>query len=48
MVDQPTAEQASKELDVLIGDWTMEAIPPGGEPWPGGARATSNGWRATS
>ena len=40
MIDQPTAEQALKELEVLIGDWTMEAIPPGGEPWPGGARAT--------
>ena len=40
MIDQPTAEQALKELEVLIGDWTMEAIPPGGEPWPGGARTT--------
>ena len=40
MIDQPTAEHALKELEVLIGDWTMEAIPPGGEPWPGGARAT--------
>ena len=40
MIDQPTAEQALKELEVLIGDWTMEAIPPGGEPWPGEARAT--------
>jgi hypothetical protein len=40
MIDQPTAEQALKELEVLIGEWTMEAIPPGGEPWPGEARAT--------
>ena len=27
-------------LDALVGDWTMEATPPGGEPWPGDARAT--------
>ena len=33
MIDQPTAEDALKELKVLIGEWTMEAIPPGGEPW---------------
>ena len=29
-----------KELEPLIGEWTLEAIPPGGEPWPGEARAT--------
>ena len=40
MIDQPTAEQALEELEVLIGEWTMEAIPPGGEPWPGEAHAT--------
>jgi hypothetical protein len=40
MIDQPTAEQALKELEVLIGQWRMEAIPPGGEPWPGESRAT--------
>jgi hypothetical protein len=40
MIDQPTAEHALKELEVLIGEWTMEAIPPAGEPWPGGAHAT--------
>ena len=33
MIDQPTAEQALKELEVLIGEWTMEAIPPAGEPF---------------
>jgi hypothetical protein len=43
MIDQPTAEDALKELEVLIGEWTMEAIPPGGEPWPGEARTTF-GW----
>ena len=40
MVDQPTAEQALKELEALVGEWTLEAIPPGGESWPGEARAT--------
>ena len=39
-MDQPTAEQALKELEPLIGEWRMEAIPPSGEPWPGEARAT--------
>src|SRR5262249_41786821 len=39
-MDQPTAEQALTELEPLLGDWTLEAIPPGGEPWPGGARAS--------
>jgi hypothetical protein len=38
-MDQPTAEKALKELEVLVGEWTMEAIPPGGDPWPGEAHA---------
>jgi hypothetical protein len=37
-MDQPTAEQALRALDVLVGEWTMEATPPGGPPWPGGGR----------
>ena len=36
-MDQPTAEKALNELEPLIGEWTQEAIPPGGEPWPGEA-----------
>ena len=40
MIDQPTAEQALKELEVLVGTWDVEATPPGGEPWPGGASIT--------
>ena len=40
MIDQQTAEQALKELEVLVGEWTQEATPPGAEPWPGEARAT--------
>jgi len=40
MNDQPTAEQALKELEVLVGKWKVEATPPGGEPWPGDAEIT--------
>jgi hypothetical protein len=39
-VDQPTAEEALSELGALVGEWTLEAIPAGGEPWPGDARTT--------
>jgi hypothetical protein len=28
-MDQPTAEEALRELEPLIGEWTLEAIPPG-------------------
>jgi hypothetical protein len=27
-------------LDVLVGEWMMEAGPPGGPPWPGDARVS--------
>ena len=40
MIDQPTAEQALRELDVLVGEWSQQATPPGGEPWPGEATVT--------
>jgi hypothetical protein len=39
-MDQPTAEQALRELEALVGEWTFEARWPGGEPWPGGGRVT--------
>jgi hypothetical protein len=39
-MDQPTAEKALRELEPLIGEWSLEAIPPSGQPWPGEARAT--------
>jgi hypothetical protein len=38
-MDQPTAEKALKELEVLVGKWTLEAVQ-GGEPWPGEAHAS--------
>ena len=39
-MDQPTAAEALKKLEPLLGDWALEAIPPGGEPWPGEASAS--------
>ena len=39
-MDQPTAENALKKMEALVGEWTLEAIGPGGEPWPGEGRAT--------
>jgi len=40
MMDQPTAQKALEEMEVLVGEWTLAAVPPSGEPWPGEARAT--------
>ncbi len=37
---QVTSEQALRALDVLVGEWTLEATPPGGPPWPGGGQCT--------
>jgi len=39
-MDQPTAEEALKRLEPLIGEWILEAKPPDGPPWPGEARTT--------
>ena len=39
-MDQPTAETALREMEPLVGEWALEAIPPGGVPWPGEALAT--------
>ena len=37
---QPTAEEALKTLEPLLGAWALEAKSPNGEPWPGEARAS--------
>lgn len=37
---QPGRDPALDRLDVLVGEWTMEAGPPGGPPWEGGARVS--------
>jgi hypothetical protein len=39
-MDQPTAGEALKRLEPLVGEWILEAKPPDGPPWPGEARAT--------
>jgi hypothetical protein len=39
-MDQPTAEEALKRLEPLVGEWALEAKPPDGPPWPGEAQAT--------
>jgi hypothetical protein len=39
-MDQPTAEEALKRLEPLVGQWKLEAIGPDGQPWPGEASAT--------
>ena len=45
-MDQPTAEEALRELERLVGEWTLEASWPGGEPWPGGGSVTFE-WHAS-
>jgi hypothetical protein len=39
-VDQASRDPALERLDALIGEWTMEAGPPGGPQWPGEARVS--------
>ena len=39
-MDQPTAEEALRRLEPLVGEWTMEARWPSGEAWAGGGRTT--------
>jgi hypothetical protein len=40
VIDQPTAADALKALEPLVGEWKLVARAPGGEPWPGQARST--------
>ena len=39
-MDQPTADEALRKLERLVGEWRLEAIGADGKPWPGEARAT--------
>jgi hypothetical protein len=39
-MDEPSADEALRKLEPLVGEWTLEAVPPGGPPWPGEAHAT--------
>jgi hypothetical protein len=45
-MDQPTAEEALRNMEPLVGEWTLEATPPDGKPWPGGGRSTFE-WHAS-
>jgi hypothetical protein len=37
-MSESTNTAARERLQALVGEWTIEAIPPGGPPWPGGGR----------
>jgi hypothetical protein len=39
-MEQANREPALERLDALVGEWTMAAGPPGGDPWPGEARVS--------
>jgi hypothetical protein len=39
-VEQSGRNPALERLDGLVGQWTIEAAPPGGPPWPGEGRVT--------
>ena len=45
-MDQPTASDALRELEPLVGEWALSAIAADGTPWPGGGRATF-AWHAS-
>ncbi len=45
-MDQPTAEEALRKLEPLVGEWALAATWPDGDPWPGGGRATFE-WHAS-
>jgi hypothetical protein len=38
MMSESNNTAARERLQALVGEWTIEAIPPGGPPWPGGGR----------
>lgn len=37
---QPSTEQAPRALELLVGEWTVEAKGPDGQAWPGEGRAS--------
>ena len=39
-MNESTETAARERLEALVGEWTLQAIPPGGPPWPGGGRVT--------
>jgi hypothetical protein len=45
-MDQPTAEEALRRLEPLVGEWALEATGADGKAWPGGGRVTCE-WHAS-
>ena len=43
-MDQPTAGEALSRLEPLLCEWTLEARPPEGAPWPGGTGRSTVAW----
>jgi hypothetical protein len=39
-MSESTNTVARRRLEALVGEWTLEARPPGGPPWPGGGRVS--------
>ena len=39
-MNESTEAAARERLEALVGEWTMAAGPPDGEPWPGEGRVT--------
>ncbi len=39
-MDQPTAKDALRKLEPLLGEWELRAVGPDGSPWPGEGRST--------
>ena len=39
-MSESTSTAARERLEARGGEWTLEARPPGGPPWPGGGRVT--------
>ncbi len=39
-MNESTDRAARERLEALVGEWTMQATPPGGPPWPGEGRVT--------
>ena len=39
-MEQPNRDATLERLDAFVGEWTMEAGPPDGPPWPGEGRVS--------
>src|SRR6476659_2860511 len=46
-MDQPTAEEALRAMESLVGEWTVEARTPPGSAWDGATGRASFEWHAS-